>query len=129
VETLRDVLDDMGFYTQKVPTPTSSAPDAQITLVTENSLGEGIEVTVALDGKVKYVAEGFGDRQENSFDGKQVKSCPKTLPTILKIHDNAQAKGVMLEAPTWLDQDPQRHLRDAELLPNLNSESNERTLN
>ncbi|MCL2929713.1 MAG: hypothetical protein MGG37_17595 [Trichodesmium sp. MAG_R01] len=129
VETLQDVLDEMGFYAQKVPTSTSSAPDAQITVVTENSLGEVVEVTVALDGKIEYVAEGFGDREENSFDGKQIKSCPKTIPTILKIHNNAEAKGVMLEDPRWLDQDPYGNLCDAELLPNLNSESNERKLN
>ena len=66
---------------------------------------------------------------ENSFDGKQIKSCPKTIPTILKIHNNAEAKGVMLEDPRWLDQDPYGNLCDAELLPNLNSESNERKLN
>ncbi|CCQ55286.1 MAG: hypothetical protein MK111_22840 [Crocosphaera sp.] len=129
VETLQEVLDDMGFYTQKVPTATSSAPDAQITFVTENSLGEEIEVTVGLEGKVEYVAEGFGDKQEDSFDGKQIKSCPKTIPTLLKVHEKAEEKGVILTPPTWLDQDPNRNLSEAESLPKNDSKPKERTRN
>lgn len=121
-------LSEMGFH-MAAPSPEyPGRADSSIILSGENDSGEGVAVSVPIEGQVLYDVAGYPIETTERIDGSgPATTCDKAEGMLLEMQKALREHfGVVAGEIGWDTKDPDRRLRAADELPRDQDSSRER---
>jgi hypothetical protein len=116
--SLRQVLENMGFIVGKSREEHEGHPATALLLNAVNAQGQGLSVSVPVDGEVWYDVDGYALSTESKVGGGTAAVCDEAEAVIDELHEALEQEfEVRTGELMWENKDPQRILRSADELP------------
>lgn len=116
--SLRAVLADMGFVTSEAVAEHAGHPASAVVFNAANAAGQGISISVPVEGEVWYDVAGYPKRSESMAAGGVANTCDEAEDVLEQMHDALeQAFNIKAGELSWEGKDPNRRLRQADDLP------------
>jgi hypothetical protein len=117
-KSMREVLEEMGFIVTEAVAEHPEHPATAVTFSAVNAVGQGISVSVPVDGQIWYDIAGFPLSTESKVGGGTAAVCDSAQRVLEEMHSVLEANfGVRAGELMWEGKDPDRNLRQMDELP------------
>jgi hypothetical protein len=116
--SIGDTLSEMGFLVTELQPEHADHPASAVRFQAVNAVGQGIGISVPVEGEVWYDISGFPLSTETTVGGGSAAVCDSAQAVLEEMHDVLnESFGVRAGELQWEGKDPDRHLRAVQQLP------------
>jgi hypothetical protein len=127
VRSIREALVEMGYVVSDAVAEHPEHPASSLVFTAANAAGQGLSVSVPVEGEVWYDIRGFTLGTETRLDGKAIAVCDSAQDVIEEMHRMlGEQHEVQAGELLWEGKDPDRHLRAVKQLPQPKDDRHER---